>query len=278
MTRRFAVASMIAVAVALLPGIAAADGYGRVTFPSHSADGAELTGFLLRPARNQTAPAIVALHGCGGLFDKDGRMSARHGDWAQRFAAAGYVVLLPDSFGSRGLGSLCNTRERGVVPRDRGGDASAAADWLARQAFVDPERIALVGWSNGGSSVLWAVGGAHKPTQHEWRVAIAFYPGCRTPSISREWVPRFKPYVLIGSADDWTSPEPCRQLAERNAVLLIEYPGAVHAFDTPGLARRTRSGVAYSARGDGNVEIGTDPKARSAAIKEVMTILDRAFR
>jgi dienelactone hydrolase len=84
--------------------------------------------------------------------------------------------------------------------------------------------------------------------------------------------------VLIGSADDWTPPEPCRRLAERNAVLLIEYPGAVHAFDTPNLARRTRTGVAYSARGDGNVEIGTDPKARAAAIKEVMTILDRAFR
>ena len=269
---------MIAVAVALLPGIAAADGYGRVTFLSRNADGAELAAFLLRPADERPAPAIVALHGCGGLLDRHGRMAARHRDWAQRFAEAGYVVLFPDSFGSRGLGSLCNTRERGIVPRDRGGDASAAADWLARQAFVDPERIALVGWSNGGSSVLWAVGGAHQPAGHDWRAAIAFYPGCRAPSTSEEWMPRFKPYVLIGSADDWTSPEPCRRLAERNAVLLIEYPGAVHGFDTPGLARRTRTGVAYSARGDGNVEIGTDPKARSAAIKEVMTILDRAFR
>ena len=52
------------------------------------------------------------------------------------------------------------------------------------------------------TSVLWAVGGAHKPENGEWRTAIAFYPGCRVPSESAKWVPRFKPYVLIGSAGD----------------------------------------------------------------------------
>jgi dienelactone hydrolase len=274
MTRRL----VLALAVLLLATAASADGYERVTFPSRSADGAELTGFLLRPADPKPAPAIVALHGCNGLFNTRGELARRHADWGERFVAAGYVVLFPDSFRSRGLESVCDTRQRRVVPRDRGGDATAAADWLADQAFVDRDRIALVGWSNGGSSVLWAVGGAYKPTHGDWRTAIAFYPGCRVPSESQTWTPRFKPYVLIGSADDWTPPEPCRRLAERNQVLLIEYPGAVHGFDTPNLARRTRTGVAYSARGDGNVEIGTDPKARAAAIKEVMTILDRAFR
>lgn len=256
---------------------AAADGTEQVTFASRSADGAELTGLLLRPADTRPAPAIVALHGCNGLFNARGDLARRHRDWGERFVMAGYVVLFPDSFGSRGLDGICDTRQRRVVPRDRGGDAAGAADWLAEQAFVDRERIAVVGWSNGGSSVLWAVG-AHKPSHGDWRTAIAFYPGCRGPAASQEWIPRFKPYVLIGSADDWTSPEPCRRLAEHNAVLLIEYPGAVHAFDTPNLARRTRTGVAYSARGDGNVEIGTDSKARAASIKEVMTILSRAFR
>lgn len=270
--------SALALVTLLLPTAALADGYERVSFPSRNADGAHLTGFLLRPAAKPAAPAVVALHGCGGLLNKRGELFRRHADWAERFVAAGYVVLFPDSFRSRGIDSVCETRERRVVPRDRGADAAAAADWLAQQPFVDAERIAVVGWSHGGSSVLWAIGGEHKPAGRDWRIAIAFYPGCRFPGESRDWSPRFKPYVLIGSADDWTPPEPCRRLAERNAVLLIEYPGAVHAFDTPDLPRRTRSGVAYSARGDGNVEIGTDPKARVAAIKEVMTLLDRAFR
>lgn len=274
MTRRLAPV----LAALLLSSPAAADGYERVTFVSRSSSSVELTGYLLRPSGDKPAPAVVSLHGCGGLFNRQRELARRHADWAERFAAEGYVVLFPDSFGSRGVQSICDTRERQIRARDRGADAAAAADWLAEQPFVDPQRIAVLGWSNGGSSVLWAIAGANKPKSGEWRVAIAFYPGCRIPSESTEWAPRFKPYVLIGSADDWTPPEPCRRLAERNAVLLIEYPGAVHAFDTPDLARRTRTGVAYSARGDGNVQIGTDPKGRSAAIKEVMTILDRAFR
>jgi dienelactone hydrolase len=269
--------TIVLAALALLSAPVAA-GYEDVTFPSRASDGVTITGYLRRPADGKPAPAVVALHGCGGLFNKNGDMSSRHEDWAERFVAAGYVVLFPDSFGPRGIESICNTRERRIVPRERGADAAAAADWLAAQPFVDKERIAVLGWSNGGSSVLWAVGGDHKPENGEWRTAIAFYPGCRVPAESARWVPRFKPYVLIGSADNWTPPAPCRKLAERDAVRLIEYPGAVHGFDAPNLPRRTRTGTAYSATGDGNVEVGTDPKARTAAIKEVMTILAEAFR
>lgn len=264
-------------ALALLSTQAAAD-YDDVTFATRAPDGVTITAYLQRPAGGKPAPAVVALHGCGGLFNKNGGMTRRHEDWAERFATAGYVVLFPDSFGPRGLRSVCNTRERPIVPRERAADAAAAADWLAAQPFVDKARIAVLGWSNGGSSVLWAVGGAYKPEAGEWRTAIAFYPGCRVPAKSSKWVPRFKPYVLIGSADNWTPPGPCRQLAERDAVRLIEYPGAVHGFDAPNSPRRTRTGTAYSATGDGNVEVGTDPKARTAAIKEVMTILAEAFR
>ncbi len=268
----------IALAVLGLLATQAAADYEDVTFPSRASDGATLQGYLRRPLHGKPAPAVVALHGCGGLFTKKGDMLRRHDDWAERFVMAGYVVLFPDSFGSRGMDSICNTRERRIVPRERAADAAAADDWLAAQPFVDKTRIAVLGWSNGGSSVLWAAGGAYKPEAGEWRTAIAFYPGCRVPAESAKWMPRFKPYVLIGSADNWTPPAPCRTLAERDAVRLIEYPGAVHGFDAPNTPRRTRPGAAYSATADGNVEVGTDAKARTAAIKEVMTILAEALR
>ena len=58
MTRRLA----LALAVLLLPAVAAADDYERVTFASRTAERAELTGFLLRPTDPKPAPAIVALH------------------------------------------------------------------------------------------------------------------------------------------------------------------------------------------------------------------------
>jgi hypothetical protein len=81
----------------------------------------------------------------------------------------------------------------------------------------------------------------------------------------------------MGDTDNWTPPDPCRELAVAHSIPLIEYPGAVHGFDAPNTRRRTRTGVGLSANGDGNVEIGTDPKARAAAIGVVTDMLAKAF-
>lgn len=268
-----------ALIVATVPVAAQAPSrFAAVTFPSRHSDHASITGHLAQPAAQGRRPAIVALHGCGGLTNRKGAIPVRDIDWAQRLSGLGYVVLMPDSFGSRGLGQQCTTRQREVRPFDRVGDAVGAADWLAAQSFVDPTRIALLGWSNGGSTVLWAASGGLRPAGHDWRVAIAFYPGCRVPLRDREWKPRLVPHVLIGSADDWTPPEPCRELKERGAVHLIEYPGAYHGFDAPNNPIRVRHGLAFTAKGDGIAHVGTDPNGRAAAIDDVARILAEAFK
>jgi dienelactone hydrolase len=249
-----------------------------VTFPTRSSDGAAIAAYLLRPAATGRAPAIVALHGCGGLLRRDGGFVARDADWAKRLAAAGYTVLLPDSFGSRGLGSQCAVRDRRAPPRVRVGDAVGAADWLAAQPYVDPARIGLIGWSNGGSTVLWTSSGRLKPSAGDWRIAIAFYPGCRLPARSATWKPRVPVHVLIGAADDWTPAGPCRELKQRGAIELIEYAGAYHDFDAPSAPLRVRRGLAFTAEGTGEAHIGTDPKARAASIEDVSRILAAAFR
>src|SRR5580704_1926255 len=73
-----------------------------VSFPS--LDGAltggkatVLRGLLMKPEGIGPFPAIVALHGCNGLF-KEGALVAREAAWAQLLTAHGYVVLFPDSF------------------------------------------------------------------------------------------------------------------------------------------------------------------------------------
>jgi len=245
-----------------------------------------LTGHLLRPRaelpNRGTArgplPAIVALHGCGGLFAASGKISSRHMDWAERWAAAGYVVLLPDSFRSRGIEAICEVKERTVFPRDRARDAAVAADWLAAQPFIDKGRIALIGWSHGGSSTLWSLSQGYAPSSAEFKLAIAFYPGCRVPLARGQWPPRAPVTILIGAADDWTPPAPCRTLAAAHTGFhYVEYPNAVHGFDAPAQPRRSRTGIAYSGRGDGKVEVGTDPAARAAAITEVTRLLAEAF-
>ena len=64
-----------------------------------------LHAMLYRPDGEGPFPAVVALHGCAGL-GKNG-IAERYRDWAERLANIGFVVLFPDSFGSRGLGPQC---------------------------------------------------------------------------------------------------------------------------------------------------------------------------
>lgn len=255
-----------------------------VTFAGPKQGPAVLQAEWFRPPNTKgPIPAIIALHGCGGSTRPDGRPLARTTDWTDRWLAAGYAVLWPDSFGSRGLGSQCETRERTVFPRQRARDAQAAAQWLAGQPDIDTKRIALVGWSNGASTVLYAVqSGGPAPTP-DFRTAIAFYPGCRAPMAraqkeGAEWATRLPLNILIGAADDWTPAEPCRELARRSGVRYVEYEGAYHGFDSPNTPIRVRRGLAFTANGSGNAHQGTDPKARAAAIVEVTAILATALK
>jgi dienelactone hydrolase len=179
------------------------------------------TAYLRRPAGNGPFPAIVALHGCGGLFTRKGEIQSREQDWAQRLNAAGYAVLLVDSFTARGMSEICTVKERAIHPRDRAGDAAAAAQWLAAQPFIDRLRMALLGWSNGGSTVLWAMREGFMSGDADFKVAIAFYPGCRVFAQRSEWRPRSPLSILIGGADDWTEPGPCRELATREGVSVV---------------------------------------------------------
>jgi dienelactone hydrolase len=239
-----------------------------------------LTGYLFKPAGTVSSPVpvVVALHGCGGLFTPKGNLSKLMLDWASRWLAAGYAVLFPDSFGSRGLGPQCTVQDRKIVPRHRADDVNAVADWLAGQPFADAKRLAIVGWSNGGSTTLWAVRPSGKPANAEFRTAIAFYPGCTGFDKTAGWAPRLPLNILIGASDDWTPAEPCRALQSRANVRYIEYPEAYHGFDAPDVPIRLRTGLKFSVKGDGTAHVGTNPAARAAAIDEITRILAAAFK
>ena len=230
-------AATLAVVSAVLSVTCSAAGMERVTFASADEARTPITGYFLassRPADQQKAtPAVIAMHGCGGLFARGraDQLSSRHADWAERWTAAGYAVLLPDSFGSRGVVEVCTSTDRVVNPRGRASDALGAAAWLARQTGIDASRMALVGWSNGGSTVLWADDARRKP-EAELRTVIAFYPGCRAVQRDPAWRPRVPLTILIGAADDWTPAEPCQSLADAHRFRIVQYPNAYHDFDS----------------------------------------------
>ena len=245
-----------------------------------------LKGILFRPDGPGPFPAVVALHGCGGLTNSSGAIGARHADWGRRLAQSGYLVLFPDSFGSRGLGSQCVVRDRSVRPgRERVADAVFAKIWLQERRDVLAGKISLLGWSNGGSTLLWAIAQSRKPRDDrpDFNAAVAFYPGCRLIAQSAErgdWVGRLPLLLLIGEADTWTPAEPCKQLitaikSSGREASIVTYPNAMHEFDHPDRKPTRRTGLAFTGDDSGEAIVATDPEARADAIRRVPQFLNR---
>jgi dienelactone hydrolase len=240
-------------------------------------EGGRLKAMLFRPEGQGPFPAVVALHNCTGLNNSGGALGSRYRDWGERLAKNGYVVLMPDSNGSRGAGSQCATRSRSIrADRERVADADAARAWLQSQSWVVPDRVALMGWASGAIAALWAVRARPQPQSNDgpdFRSAVAFYPGCRRLN-NAAWSARVPTLILIGRADDQASAAVCQQMVAgargRSARVEIHvYPNAHHDFDHPNRPLQLRTGLAFSADGSGRVHSGTHPAARADALKRV---------
>lgn len=214
-------------------GAGAAQAGRLIEFPnvSEQSKPAQLPGYLARPDAPGPFPAVVVLHGCSGFF-------STYAAVADDLKWEGYVALAVDSLGPRGIANACGA---GLI--EQAVDAHAALNYLVHQPFVDPSRIAVLGYSMGGSSALMDVelGFIEKLLPGRFAAAIAYYPMCqgRSPVVTAPTL------ILIGAEDDWTPAQACRELAaqprEGGAPLdLTVYPGTYHGFDNPKLTRGVR--------------------------------------
>ncbi len=165
--------------------------------------------------------------------------------------------------------------------RERVADANAARQWLQNQSFVQPDHVALLGWSSGAVGALWTVrrAGAVPDDKNDFRSAVAFYPGCRRLD-NAAWSARIPTLILIGAADDWTPAKACQQMVAgargRSAgTSIVVYPASYHDFDHPDRPLQVRSGYAYAADRSGRVHTGTNAAARADALKRVPQWLAR---
>jgi len=209
----------------------------------------------------------------------------------QRLLDDGYAVLLPDSFNPRGRREVCTIRrgEPTVSVAARRLDALGALAYLASAPGADPSRIALVGWSHGGSTTLAAIN-VRDPKVDAFRnvpgaplffrAAIAFYPGCAAArDAGMRWQPGAPTRIYIGDLDDWTPAQACVQLGEamraRDAdVAVTVYPDAQHAFDAPGSRVIHLTDVPGGVHPGQGVHVGGQPAARAAANEAVRDFLD----
>jgi dienelactone hydrolase len=250
----------------------------QVEIPS---SGAILHAQLYKPDGDGPFPVVIALHGCGGLAGHSEPVQPRYRDWAEQLLKAGNAVLLPDSYGSRELGSQCRANERRVLARrERVADILAAKAWLVQQPWAARNRISLLGWGNGASALLWAVRPqlSSRGVEPDFRSAIAFYPDCRLSS-GLGWSARVPTLLLIGAKDDISSPPACRQMIDgahgRSALArIVVYPGAYHDFDRANLPLHAIGGSSDAAVPEKG-HVGTDPEARADSQKRVAEWLAR---
>jgi len=280
---RLAIAAM----AALLPGLALAAA-PEEKLEIKSLDGTTLTARLFKPDGQGPFAAVVMLHGCAGMLTKSGKLSARETAWAEIFTGLGWVVVMPDSFTVRGHGSLCKVKDRPVLPnRERPYDAYGALQWLQAQPYVRPDKVALVGWSNGAMTLLWTLKDDAKarPTDlaHDFVAGVAFYPGCIDVG-KTDYKPKVPVLLQVGLADNWTLPKPCLALVEEangrggTRMEIDAYKDAVHGFDSPDSTLRTVTTSSTSSKsGQREVRVGTNPEARQKAIERVTAYLKRAL-
>jgi len=244
-----------------------------------------LSGLLFKPAGAGPFPAVVAMHGCGGLFNRKGKLMARESAWADLLTRRGYVVLFPDSFGPRKISSACGDGAPGARPWvERTQDAYGALRYLQAQPFVMADRVGLMGWSHGGGSVLFAIhaGGKARPTSlplGDFRAAVAFYPGwCHESAFGGHWSSTIALQLEIGANDDWTHAPACVDMIQRAIVRgtparIKVYDGAYHDFDWPGMALHTSSPHIGK-----TVHTGINPQARADALTRVPAFLDEFLK
>jgi dienelactone hydrolase len=184
-----------------------------------------LMAYLARPDGPGPYPAVIELHGCGGL-------GTMHIAVADVLKSWGYVAL---ALGSLGDLNACSGRGADGALAEAF-DAYAALDWLAQQAYVDADRVTLLGFSMGGGATLDAVepGLIEDKKPRHFRAAVAYYPWCK----DRSGLATVPTLILVGDKDDWTLASWCQEMMARrdgkgSPVTLIVYPGATHAFNGP---------------------------------------------
>jgi dienelactone hydrolase len=222
---------------------------------------------VMKPEGAGPFPAVVMLHDCSGLGPRSSGAPKR---WGKLLVDEGYVVVIPDSFSTRGhAGGVCTNPSPSraeVRPQVRTRDAFEALRYARALPYVDGNRVGVMGGSHGGASTL--------------ATGLALYPSCNTRY--GDWIPGtpgvYKPaaplLILTGEKDDWTPAEPCRQLAERSAaaglpVAIKVYPDAHHAFDNASPIRFVEARVNANSPTGRGATTGGNAAAWADSIREV---------
>src|SRR6202035_1079166 len=177
-------------------------------------------------------PVVVLMHGSSGV-------GATMEAWVHQFNAMGISTFVIDGFSGRGLTAV-GPNQALLGRLNLILDIYRALDILAHHPRVDPDRIALWGFSRGGQSALFAsldrFNALWNKSGIRFAAYIPFYPDCSTSYVGDTEVADKPIRIFHGTPDDYNPVASCKayiarlQEAKRDAVL-TEYPESEHAFD-----------------------------------------------
>ncbi|MCD7710649.1 MAG: S9 family peptidase, partial [Porphyromonadaceae bacterium] len=140
-------------------------------FTFETEDGETLNGFLMKPvdfdSTHRYPVVMMQYSGPGSQQVVDAWGSV---DWQQALVPHGIIVACVDGRGTGGRGVAfrsCTYRKLGIQEAQ---DQIAAARYMAAQPYVDPQRLAIWGWSFGGFTTLMVLS---MDTLYKAGVAIA---------------------------------------------------------------------------------------------------------
>jgi dienelactone hydrolase len=223
-----------------------------------------IVGHLFLPSGSDKVPAVVLVHGSGGIY------AAELDYWPKQFNAAGIAVFTLDMFGPRGVQSTAEDQSQVPFPADVA-DAFAALRLLATHPRIDPKRIAVMGFSRGGIAAVRAavekiIASQKLPDGLHYAAIIPTYAGACAGFVRLMVKPGVfskAPMLFIhGDADDYTPIEPCKDYADKigKAGTPVEFAvieGAHHKFDADDPKRYFVRG-ATKAKADCPLEIDID--------------------
>jgi len=211
---------------------------GELMQGNKSGETVNVVGHLFLPPGSDKVPAVVLVHGSGGIYN------ALLDFWPKQFNAAGIAVFTLDMFGPRGVQSTAEDQSQVPFAADVA-DTFAALKLLATHPRIDAKRIAVMGFSRGGTATLRTavekIAAAQKlPDGLRYAAFIQTYAGgCAGifRLVVKPGVFAKAPMLFIhGDADDYTPIGPCQDYADRigkagTPVEFVVIEGAQHKFD-----------------------------------------------
>jgi dienelactone hydrolase len=236
---------------------------------------------ITKPRGAGPFPTALLFSGCDGPKDNLDVL-------ARALAETGWASIIVDSHGPRAYDRfetwrlICSGQL--LTGAERAGDVAVAIDDARGMAFVDADRIALIGASHGGWAVLdflaLASEGRVPPILEKWpdsflergvsgiRRVVALYPYCGVLSIAANdgWQVDVPTLFLLVDGDAIADDQDCRRLASREQSRGLEvevgmFRGVTHGFDQA--EKSALSTLAF------------DPAARAAAVREITAFLER---